>query len=179
MARRPTRDRYGDEDVGTLPPAQCEACNADDPQVRHTHYLSLARHMDFDTLESHLWQSACASKKFDTDKARMAIGGIMAWVKDQVLSYNEIADEYTGGKLPWWEGRKQTILALRRSTEAKAQEADANHTAWEQGGIARHAALMPLYVPMGTVLREPGEDEMDDAPEDSEAQRADWQVQTP
>ena len=162
MARHPIRDRYGDEAMGTLPSDQCEACDAADPQVRHIHYLALARQMSFDALEAHLWQSARARTTFDADKTRLAMGSIMAWVKDQVLSYPDIADEQTGAKLSWWDGRQQTILALRRSTEIKAKEADAARAVREQGHLPHHAALMPLRVPRATVLREPGDDEVDE-----------------
>lgn len=162
MARHPTSDRYGDKDIGTLPSDQCEACNADDPQVRYAHYLTLAREMDFDAIEAHLWQSFRGRKGFGAVRSRGYIADLMHWVKDQVLSHSNIVDEFTGATLPWWEGRKQVILAMRHATEQKAKAADAQRLAREQGqSTLRHAPLTS----MGMVFREPGEDDLEeDAP---------------
>ena len=155
--RADTAAGHGDTTTQT-----CAPCLDPDPQVRYTHYLALARQMDFDGVELHLWQSFRERTGFDAEVARSYITDLMYWVKDQVLSYSGIADEHTGAKLRWWEGREQTILALRRSTEAKAKEAEAVRAAREQGYAPRHVALAPLHVPLATVLREPGEDEMED-----------------
>ena len=167
MARLRDGDMPEADDAPGAGSVACDACKADDPQVRYTHYLTLARQMDFDAIEAHLWQSARTRKRFDAEVAREHIHGVMAWVKDQVSGYSNIVDAQTGAKLPWWEGRRQTLLAVRVATEQQAKKRDAQQHAREMGLRPRHAALTPMSDTLKgwrapwekqTPMREPGEE---------------------
>ena len=160
MARHRADSGRTDTDADAGAPT-CAACGDADPEVRYAHYLTLARQLDFAGIETHLWQSLRERKGFDAEVARGVVEGLMAWVKDQVLSYANLLDEQTGAKLPWWEGRQQTILAMRDATELHAKEAEARQAARAQGRIPRHDALRPLGDTLGTVWREPGDDDLD------------------
>lgn len=166
MLRRPKRGADGEmvdsQTSGGMSPS-CQPCLDPDPQVRYSHYLTLARQMDFDGIESHLWQTFRERKNFDHDRARDTIDGLMYWLKDQVLSFSNMVDSHTGAKLTWWEARHQVILALRRSTEQKAQAADAKRLAREQSRFPRRPADTLLRMALDTTeLREPGEEAIEE-----------------
>ena len=127
-------------------PGRCTACLDAEPDIRYTHMLDLARNHDFDAVELHLWAAFREGTKLDADRMRSYIDDRMWWLKEQVHAYSGKVDACTGAPLPWWEGRRQTILAMRASTGMKLEAAAAAREVRDVPGVSR--AQRETHTPM-------------------------------
>jgi len=155
-ARTTTRRRDSSTDRSSA--AACPDCRHADPEIRHRHYLALARTIGLDGLRLHLSEDLAARYGQATDRIQGYLSSIMQWASDQVTSHSDQVDEQTGAPLPWWEARRRMIAAMQDSTERMRQ----NNIAAEQARQVVVEAWHKLEIPDPTPLREPGEEDVDD-----------------
>lgn len=149
-------DEYGSE-------TSCALCADAEPNVRYGHYLDMAKGEDFDAIQRHLWEFFRSRKSFDAQDAKERIEGLMYWIREQVSAYTRKADPITGAKMPWWEARRQTILAMRQITVNMAKEADAAKAEREAARWGKPVNTAPTWTPTHVeahdYIREPGDEE--------------------
>jgi hypothetical protein len=124
------------------PDSTCPSCLDPDPNVRYGHLLILARTESFEAIERHSWENLRRTK-LETEDIRRYVEARLEWVRDQVTAYSGLVDPQTGAKLTWWEGRRQTIEAVRAATERMKREADTARQARDVRGFSRVQPTVP------------------------------------
>lgn len=137
-------------EASSPPTDACPLCLAPEPDTRYHHFLDLARDLSFEHIELHLWAAMRNGTRLDPERIKGYVEDWMTWIKDQVQAYSHRVNEY-GVPLPWWEARRQVILAMRASTEQKRRQAEATR----QHAVTDVADFSRIPDKLGTPLQEP------------------------
>lgn len=148
--RRTKRKWQDDEDsggdVGSGYDAICETCRNENPHIRYSHYLALAKLDGIEGIKKHLENATTFKEHIRT--------GVVQWVRDQFEMWSGLADAATGQAIPWHAARQLAIedltklgpvdedrklgdmvTALRQADHAQKTSRD---RAWVQGHAALH-----------------------------------------
>ena len=161
---RPIRTRgNGFDDDDPYSPGNCTDCSAKDPHQRAQHHLSLLRHMDLDYLRDHLTEQYVKMRLGMGKERPDVVDDICIWAANIIEQFSHMVDVDTGAPLQWWEAR-QYMLDHRDAIAARAYlQAPAKYRT-PSGVKVREIVIEP------NSIREPGEEDVDDWPEEEQAE---------
>jgi len=102
-------------------------CPDRDPQVRHRHYLHLARTESVKALEDHLFVERSRLSRRDADDIAAGIRDVVAWVYGEIEAWKGLVDAQTGAPLPWWQARQAAHRQTGQQSEALPAQAVAEY----------------------------------------------------
>jgi hypothetical protein len=129
----------------------------DNQHTRHGHFLELMARRGTEEAKAHI-EAAVAERIPSRERVRQYVEDIMTWLHGQSTTYAHVVDEHTGAPLSWWEGRRQTIAAMRQTYEAIGKASDMANAARDMQRNV-HGFHRPSDSFAQTPMREPGEEE--------------------
>lgn len=164
--RKPYRDT--DDEPAAPSSGPCPLCDDRDPDRRHRHYLAIAKQQDVEGLRAHL-STEYVHRREAGKKRQDVVDSICTWVLHLIdqYSHSRLVDERTGADLTWWQVRDhmaKTKIEMAEACYQQAPEAFRKHPpVYEVSGFSRVEVRSLQATPR---MREPGEEEMDDWPEE-------------
>lgn len=151
------RYRYGADDEASSSTGSCADCGAKDPQERARHHLRLVRHLDLDVLRDHLMEQY-VTRRLGSGKERPdVVDDLCKWAANLIEQFSHMVDIDTGAPLQWWEARQ--YMGTHKDEIAARAYVHAPEKYRQQSGI-QEIVIQPR------TIREPGEEDAGDWPEE-------------
>jgi hypothetical protein len=150
------RSRYGEDDDSYAYTGTCGECAAPDPQSRTRHHLELVRRIDLDYLRNHLTEQYVKLRE-PTKRRPDVVDDICYWAATLMEQFSGMVEPRTGAPLSWWEARQ--YMAAQKESMAISAYAQAP-AKYREDGTVKGTVVQPK------TTREPGEEDMDNWPDE-------------